>query len=114
MSIKDDKLYLGHILEAIEKIERYIGSADYEQLASDEITTDAIVRQLEIIGEACTKLSEEFRLKVPEIPFRDIIDMRNMLIHNYAGVNLHIVWETCQKNLPELKLLVEKHLNGLR
>lgn len=111
MSIKDDRLYLEHILESIKKIERYIGSAEYSQFASDEIIADAVVRQLEIIGEACTKLSEEFRQKAFEIPFRDIIDMRNMLIHNYAGVNLHIVWETCQENLPELKLLVEKHLN---
>jgi uncharacterized protein with HEPN domain len=110
MSIKDDRLYLGHILEAIEKIERYIGSADYDGFTSNEIIADAVVRQLEIIGEACTKLSEKFRLKAFEIPFRDIIDMRNMLIHNNAGVNLHIVWETCQKNLPELKLFIEKYL----
>ncbi len=110
MSIKDDRLYLRHILEAIEKVERYIGSAEYSRFASDEIIADAVIRQLEVIGEACTKLSEEFRRKAFEIPFRDIIDMRNTLIHNYAGVSLHIVWETCQKNLPELKLLVEKHL----
>lgn len=110
MSIKDDRLYLQHILEAIGKVEKYIGSAEYSQFASDEIIADAVVRQLEIVGEACTKLSEGFRRKAFEIPFRDIIDMRNMLIHNYAGVSLHIVWETCRKNLPELKLLVEKRL----
>ena len=110
MSIKDDRLYLQHILEAIEKVERYIGSAEYRGFASDEIIADAVIRQLEVIGEACTKLSEKFRLEAFEIPFRDIIDMMNTLIHNYAGVSLRIVWETCQKNLPELKLLVEKHL----
>ncbi len=112
MSIKDDNLYLRHILEAIEKIEKYIGPADYSQFSANEVIADAVVRQLEIIGEACTKLSEGFRLKSPEIPFRDIIDMRNMLIHNYAGVNLRIVWETCQNNLPELKQLIRKSLAG--
>ena len=112
MSIKDDNLYLGHILEAIGKAEKYIGPADYSQFTSNEVVADAVVRQLEIIGEACIKLSEGFRLKAPEIPFRDIIDMRNMLIHNYAGVNLRIVWETCQNNLPGLKCLIEKYLAG--
>jgi uncharacterized protein with HEPN domain len=67
---------------------------------------DAVVRELEIIGEATSNLSDDFRTEHSAIPFRDVIDMRNILIHNYAGVNTKIVWDTCKENLPQLKKFV--------
>lgn len=103
MSTKDNTLYLRHILDAIEKIETYICDVSYEQFLSNEMMVDAVVRQLEIIGEAATNLSDDFRRNHSEIPFRDIIDMRNVLIHDYAGVNTRVVWQTCKKNLLDLK-----------
>ena len=84
---------------------------DYEQFVSNEMMVDAVVRQLEIIGEAANNLSSDFRESHPEIPFRDIIDMRNLLIHNYAGINTKVVWETCKTNLPELKTFVAEVLD---
>ena len=101
--MKDDKLYLGHIRDAIEKIDNYIEGASYNQFAFNSMMVDAVVRELEIIGEATSKLSSEFKCKHPDVPFRDIIDMRNVLIHDYAGVNKQIVWNTCQNDLPNLK-----------
>ncbi len=101
--MKDDTLYLGHIRDAIEKIDNYTAGASYNQFASNSMMVDAVVRQLEIIGEATNNLSPSFCREHPEIPFRDIIDMRNVLIHDYAGVNSQIVWDTCQNDLPELK-----------
>ena len=111
MSTKDDTLYLGHTRDAIEKIEKYISDVSYGQFLSDDMMIDAVVRELEIIGEATNNLSDDFRKTHPEMPFRDIIDMRNILIHNYAGVNIKVVWETCRKNLPELKKLVVEVLD---
>ena len=101
--MKDNRLYLEHIRDAIEKIQRYIAEVGYEDFTSNEMMVDAVVRELEIIGEAANNLSDDFRQNNARIPSRDIIDMRNVLIHDYAGVNTRIVWETCKKNLPELK-----------
>jgi uncharacterized protein with HEPN domain len=74
------------------------------------MVVDAVVRELEIIGEACSNLSVEFRQKHDEMPFRDIIDMRNVLIHQYAGVNTKVVWDTCRDDLPLLRDFVVKFL----
>jgi uncharacterized protein with HEPN domain len=104
--MKDDALYLGHIRDAIEKVDSYISGADYKVFASNNMMVDAVVRQLEIIGEATNNLSPSFCREHPEIPFRDIIDMRNVLIHDYAGVNPQIVWDTCQNDLPGLKKFI--------
>ena len=110
MSIKDNRLYLGHIRDAIEKIESYIAHVDYEQFAANDMMVDAVVRELEILGEAANNLSPEFSRNHPDIPIRDMIDTRNVLIHNYAGVNTKIVWETCQKDLAELKSKIDELL----
>lgn len=87
----------------IEKIERYLNGLDYETFAKDEKTIDATIRELEIIGEASNNFSDGFKNKYFKIPFRDIINMRNLLIHEYFGVNKRVVWETCKENLKELK-----------
>jgi uncharacterized protein with HEPN domain len=108
--MKNEILYLGHIRDAIDKINGYIAGIDYEKFASDDMVVDAVVRELEIIGEASVNLSVEFRQKHDEIPFRDIIDMRNVLIHQYAGVNAKVVWDTCMDDLPLLRDFVVKFL----
>ncbi len=109
--MKDNTLYLGHIRDAIDKIERYIFDVAFKDFSSNDMMIDAVVRELAIIGGATNNLSDGFRRSHPDIPFRDIIDMRNILIHDYAGVNTKVVWDTCKKNLPELKQLVTDILN---
>lgn len=101
--MKEDNFYLRHILEAIESIEEYLKGFDFGSFPKDKKTVDAVVRELEIIGEASNNLSEKFRDNNSQIPFRDIIDMRNVLTHEYFGVNTKIVWDTCQIDLPNLK-----------
>lgn len=108
--MKDNKLYLGHIRDAIEKIEKYISDVDYEQFVSNDMMVDAVLRELAVIGEATNNLSDDFRQSHPTVPFRDIIDMRNILIHNYTDVDIKVVWEACKKNLPELKRFVAEIL----
>ena len=107
--MKDDSIYLKHILEAIESIESYLNSFTYESFVKDKRTIDAVVRELEIIGEASNNLTDDFKNNYPKIPFRDIVDMRNVLTHEYFGVNTKIVWDTCEKNLPELKEIIKAY-----
>lgn len=99
-------VYLKHILEAIEKAEKYLNGIDYDNFIKNEMMIDAVVRQLEIIGEAVNNLSPEFHDKHPKFYWRNAIDMRNFLIHEYFGINNKIVWDTCQVDLKDLKKIV--------
>ncbi len=104
--MRDDKTYLKHILDAIESIEDYIGQTAYEQFASNKMMLDAVIRELEIIGEAVNNLSRQFRDSHSQILWRRMTDMRNFLIHEYFGVNTKVVWDTCKTDLPELKAFI--------
>jgi len=110
--MKDDKTYLRHILEAIESIESYLGGVTYEEFASNKMMIDAVVRELEIVGEASSKLSEGFRDEHDNMAFRDATEMRNFLIHEYFGVNIKVVWDTCKNDVPKLKDFIEKLLDA--
>jgi uncharacterized protein with HEPN domain len=101
--MRDDTTYLKHILEAINTIGEYIAGMDYDQFSGNKMAVDAVVRELEIIGEAAGNLSADFRKNNPALPVKDAVDMRNFLIHEYFGVNKKIVWDTCQKELAPLK-----------
>jgi len=108
--MKSDNVCLEHILEAIKTIEGYIGDMDYEEFKSNKMVIDAVVRELEIIGEAANNLSEKFIKDNPDMPFHDAIAMRNFLIHEYFGVNIQLVWDTCKEDLPEFKKFVKTFL----
>jgi uncharacterized protein with HEPN domain len=110
--MKDDQVYLRHILDAIEKIETYLGGQTYESFSNNDMMIDAVVRGLEIVGEATSHLSNQLRASHPEIPWRDAIDMRNFLIHEYFGVRTHVVWDTCKEDLPKLKKLIDDLIDG--
>jgi len=101
--MKSDKIYLEHIRRAIESIGTYLEGIDYNGFQGNNMLIDALVRELEIIGEAVNNLSEQFKKDNPEIPFRDITDMRNFLIHEYFGVNKKVVWTTCNEDILDLK-----------
>ena len=101
--MKDDRMYIGHIRDSIERIFGYVEGVDYDTFACNGMIIDAVVRNLEIIGEAANHLSGKFCQNHDQIKWRNIIDMRNLLIHNYAGVNIKVVWDTCSIDLPELK-----------
>lgn len=108
--MKTDRTYLLHILEAIEKIERYIEGVGFDDFSDDDMMIDAVVRELEIIGEAARNLSDSFQEKHSGIPWRKLRAMRNVLIHQYFGVNLKVVWDTCKNDMPTLKDFVERLL----
>jgi uncharacterized protein with HEPN domain len=100
---KDYKAYINHILESIILIEQYTENISFEEFENDRKTIDAVIRNFEIIGEASNKLPEEFRKKYPEIPWRSIIGLRNVLIHDYLGVDIKAVWGNLKQELPQLK-----------
>ena len=108
--MKSDKAYLEHILDAIKIIEGYIGNMTYEDFKENKMAVDAVIRELAVVGEAANNLSEEFIKNNPGLPFRDAIDMRNFLIHEYFAVNIQLVWETAKEDLPELKKFIKKAL----
>ena len=111
MSMRNDKTYLAHIREAIKSIEEYLKGVNYVRFMANKMIIDAVVREMEIIGEASNNLSEEFRESYPDIVWRRMKDMRNFLIHEYFGVNTKIVWDTCKNDLPILKSFVDKMLD---
>ena len=105
--MRDDSAYLRHIVEAIDTIYDYLSGMDFEQFSENKMAVDAVVRELEIIGEAANNLSDEFKNNNPDLPLRDAIDMRNFLIHEYFGVNKKIVWNTCQNELEPLRKVID-------
>ena len=88
---------------SITLIEQYTENISFEAFEQDRKTIDAVIRNFEIIGEASNKLPEEFRKKYPEVPWRSIIGLRNVLIHDYLGVDITAVWGNLKQELPHLK-----------
>ncbi len=100
---RDFRLYLDDILDAIHQVRSYVEGQDEEAFAVDRKTQDAVIRNLEIIGEAAGNLPEEIQKAAPEIDWRKIKGLRNILIHDYFGVNLPIVWDVVQNKLGALE-----------
>jgi uncharacterized protein with HEPN domain len=99
---KDPRVYLAHIMECIQKIERYTQDGKVRFL-EDELICDAVLRNFEVIGEAAKRLDDSYRASHPEIPWRAIAGLRDVLIHQYEGVDLKKVWAIVEKDLPGLK-----------
>lgn len=108
--MKEDKIFLKHILDSINQIEEYLNEVYFEDFIKSKLIQDGVIRQLEIIGEATKHLSLELREKYSNIPWEDIAGMRDKLIHHYFGVDLEAVWDTAAKDLPDLKENVKKIL----
>lgn len=103
-------LYLKDILVAIDSIERFIAGMDLEAFQSDDKTASAVMRKLEIIGEAVKQIREEIRQKHPQVPWKEMAGMRDKLIHFYFGVDYHLVWRAINERLPQVKQEIQKML----
>lgn len=100
---KSPTVFLLHIRDSIHQIEEYVSGFTYEQFVEDKKTQDAVIRQLEVIGEATSNLQETFKKKNSDIPWREISDFRNVLAHEYWDVDLEIVWKAVHEDVSALK-----------
>ena len=103
--MKDDSVYLRHVAESIARIRNYT-SRGHETFVAEAIVQDAVIRNLEVVGEAVKRISDSTRLKAPQIPWKQIAGMRDVLIHNYFGVQLDRVWQVVERDLPPLEAAV--------
>jgi len=103
----DHLLFIEDIKESLEKIERYVAGMDFDAFAGNELVIDAILRNLEVIGEATKNIPERFRKEHSDIEWRRMIGLRNIVAHEYFGVDLHIIWEIITKRLPETKSKID-------
>lgn len=108
-----DRARLQHIFEAIKEIENYISNSSYQDFQSNSMMQFATVKQLEIIGEASNLLTEHFKKLYKEIEWREIVGLRNILIHEYFGIDTKIVWDILQIDLSKLKVQVEDILKQI-
>lgn len=105
--MNNDNLYLNHILESISLIESYLPNGE-KDFYSSKLIQDAVIRNLEIIGEATKMISEDLRQREGQIPWRQMVGMRDVLIHNYFGVDNEIVWAVVENQLPKIKDMIER------
>jgi len=96
------KIRIRDILDCIEKIEKFTRGYTFTDFQEDEKTIDSVLRNLEIIGEASRHVPTDIRIRYPDIPWVEMLTMRNIVIHEYHGVNLEIIWQTVKENLPPL------------
>lgn len=112
MSKRKPDVYLQDILESIEHIQRFLLDVSEDEFYDNVEKQDAVLRRLEIIGEAVKHLPEEMRVNHPNIPWRQIAGMRDIIIHEYFGVTLEMIWIVASDDIPDLKDTVESILNS--
>ena len=106
MSERDYRLFLQDILDSAVKIEKYTNDIDFKEFRNSAMIIDAVIRNFEIIGEATANIPEEIQKNHPSIPWKKMKAMRNIVIHEYFGVDFNIAWKTVKKSLPGLKVKI--------
>lgn len=109
---KNYTMYVHHMLDSIRTIEAYTRNLTSVQFHKSKLVQDGVIRNLQIMGEAAKHIPKDVRRKHSEIEWRDIAGMRDILTHNYLGVDLDTIWEVIETDLPELKQKLTKVLNG--
>ena len=105
---KDDLAYIEHILDCIRKIKEFTNGLSLKDFSVNELVQDAVIRNIEIIGEASKKISSDTKQIFYEIPWREIAGMRDKLIHDYLGVDVEVVWRTITEDIPILEKQIKE------
>ncbi len=111
---REYKLYIDDILRSIEKIENYTKNMSYEDFIKSDMSIDAVIRNLEIIGEASKKIPIDIKKRYSEVEWSKITGLRDILIHEYFGVNSKILWDVIANKIPKLKISIKKMSEELR
>jgi len=111
---REYKLFIQDIKECIAQIDEFVGDMTLEEFKADEKTSSAVVRKIEIIGEATKNVPKEIRQKYKELPWSDMARMRDKIIHSYFVVDYEVVWKTIKERLPEIKPKIEDILQELK
>ena len=106
--MRDYRLYLDDILKAAKKIEKYTRKITLENLKKDELITDGVVRNLEIIGEAAKNVSKNIKDRYPDIEWKKIAGLRDILAHEYFGIDIDVLWDIIKNKLPDLKKRISR------
>ncbi|KAF5035498.1 hypothetical protein DSECCO2_584950 [anaerobic digester metagenome] len=106
--MKDNFAYIDHIQQCICKIQEYTKNLNQSDFNAAELIQDAVIRNIEIIGEATKKISSDFKVQYKDVPWKEMAGMRDKLIHDYFGVDVDVVWKTIQEDIPLLKELIGK------
>lgn len=106
--------YIEDILDAMEKVETMLSDVDFDEFEEDYQLNFAVVRALEIVGEATKRLPESLRDQYSEIPWKDMAGMRDRIIHGYDAINLRVVWETVKGRIPEIKPNIQQILDDYK
>jgi len=106
--------YLQDILDAISAAQQFVTGMTFNEFEQDQKTIFAVTRAIEIIGEAAKNVSLDLQSQYPELPWKSMAGMRDKLIHHYFGVNLTVLWDTVQQDLPNLKLQISQLLENLK
>lgn len=105
---RDYKLFVKDILDCINKIEEFVKGISYEDFVKDDKTSSAVVRKLEVIGEASKNVPKEIRQRYKELPWSDMAGMRDKIIHFYFGIDYEIVWKVIKERLPQIRPSIKK------
>lgn len=108
---REPKVFLQDILAAAEKIEKYTKGLSYDDFLDNDLVSDAVIKNILVIGEATKNIPDEIRQAHPHIEWRKMAGMRDMMIHSYFSINYRIVWDVVQNKIPKLKQHVEQLLN---
>jgi len=103
MSKRPVDLLLNYIRQSIDRVEQYIKNLSFDAFSDDQKSVDAVVRNLEIIGEAASRLPDEFKEKYSEIEWYKVVGLRHRIVHEYFGIDLEIIWQILNRDLPELR-----------
>jgi uncharacterized protein with HEPN domain len=113
MTTKEPKIFLEHILNSIEEIYNHIGEMGKDEFFEDVKTQDSVIRRMQIIGEAVKNIPDKFRINYPDIPWKDMAGLRDVLVHEYFDVDLEEIWALLSNDLKDLKVKINQALNNI-